>query len=658
MKKKSRIRNPFGIKQPLAFLLILLAMAVPNVRGQNGNPAEKDLKAALKIVKEGIGALSLSEKDIRPRHDYIPADPYRLALVDDYLFKPLTVGVDAHKRFTPWLREKETLADSIVRACKTIGIFEKNGSKKPKIRKKKLSAAIEGLYKTFAGSGGGEKADKAALKEDVGKIPAPLHAFLAEWVQVVEMAAKAREGAFKKLTEDEWVLLRKFGSQFNTAMPRPMQMQYLRNYHARIDIEAICRASLSVADLCERLPEVNRELGTPADRPQFHVVFTTPAGRVEFGGWGRNIYKNDALLIVDFGGNDTYKNSAGGTLYTPKKISVCIDLAGNDTYETTVGLAHGSGMYGIGVLVDCEGNDLYASKNVSQGAGHVGVGILWDWSGDDRYKANSVSQGAGFQGVGLLRDDAGADTYEVGSSGQGYGNLGGFGILQDRGGDDQYTAGGVIPDKGRDASHFLSMAQGYGQGNRAGQLAHCASGGIGLLADWTGRDRYEADVFGQGCSYWYALGVLLDGAGDDEYKVHNYGQGAGIHMSVGVMMDFEGKDTYEGGAHALGHSLDRSVGFFADFDGDDTYQSIVPSDSQGAAVKPYAVAFFLDARGNDTYKDGQPGYVRVPGKDSEGMWPKAFFLDLGGKDAYAPSSGEAGNNKSWVTNKYGWGTDR
>ena len=66
----------------------------------------------------------------------------------------------------------------------------------------------------------------------------------------------------------------------------------------------------------------------------------------------------DGRQTVDFGGDDLYETSAGGTLYTPMKVSVCVDLAGDDVYRTTVGLAQGSGMYGIGMLVDCAGDDV------------------------------------------------------------------------------------------------------------------------------------------------------------------------------------------------------------------------------------------------------------------------------------------------------------
>jgi len=441
-----------------------------------------------------------------------------------------------------------------------------------------------------------------------------------------------------------------------------MQVQYLAGLHARVDRATLFRAGLVVADALERVPALAARC--PRNTAAFQVAWDTPAGRVEVGGTKPNTYEQDALLVLDLGGDDVHTHSAGGTLYTPHKVSLCVDLTGNDRYETKVGLAHGAGLCGVGALLDLAGNDAYVATKVSQGVGHVGVGMLWDLAGDDRYEAEQASQGFALQGVGWLRDEAGNDVYKVGILGQGCGSTEGIGILQDLAGGDRYEAGGVVADTGRDATHFLSLAQGHGQGHRADALALCTSGGIGLLADAAGDDHYVADVFGQGCAYWYAVGVLLDASGDDDYRVFNYGQGGGFHMAVGVCLDLAGNDAWTGHHHAQGHGLDRSVGWCVDFAGDDTWQA--ESECQGAAVKPFARAFFLDVAGRDAYRGGTPAYVRVPEEGDDGPWPHAFFLDLAGQDVYAPSlpdfkptmEGEVGDGKAWVVNGHGVGRDR
>ena len=49
-----------------------------------------------------------------------------------------------------------------------------------------------------------------------------------------------------------------------------------------------------------------------------------------------------------------------------------------------------------------------------------------------------------------------------------------------------------------------------------------AGGGVGILCDLKGYDRYIADVYGQGASYWYSTGLLLDAEGDDIYRAYQY----------------------------------------------------------------------------------------------------------------------------------------
>ncbi len=634
---------------------ILLALALASAPEACALDAAKELGEATEIIRQGMAAMSLADKDILPRHDYIPSDAYRLALIDEYLKNPLAAAKDALSRFSPWLSTKEPLSASLLRAFKDLG--EKDLAAAEVKPAADLAAAVAALGAAMT-SGEAKPVDGKEHKSELETVPAAARPFLIRLLAAVAAAVRERQAAFSKISEEEWVQLRQYGSQFNTGVPPQVQMQFFTGIHARIDRRRIFSAALAVAAALDNLRAFRDDMAKVTGKPQFHVVIETPPGRVEFGGWGDDTYAEEALFILDFGGNDTYGNSAGGTLYTPAKTSILVDLAGDDAYENPEGLAQGSGMYGVGMLVDCAGRDKYKAGKVSQGSGHAGAGVLWDWSGDDTYTAAMMSQGTGFQGAGLLRDDEGVDEYSVGFCGQGFGTTQGMGVLQDLAGDDTYRAGGYQSDTARDKTHFISMAQGFGNGHRAESLDLCSSGGIGLLADASGSDTYVCDIFGQGCAYWYSIGALLDGSGDDLYLVYNYGQGAGIHMAAGLLMDFSGNDRYEGGYHALGHSLDRSVGWFLDFEGSDLYKSLSDSDSQGAAVKPLAVAFFVDFCGDDVYRNGIPGYVREPDEESKGLWPKAFFLDLGGKDRYFPARGDAKDGGTWKNNRYGYGVDR
>jgi hypothetical protein len=626
-------------------LFILFLLATPLLaRGPL-----KGASDAVYEVRKALRELGLKEKDLRTRHDVLPVDPWRLEAVDRYLSAPLDCPVDAWKRLGPWLASPGDPVESLNRAGAWLGLSER----KPvlvELGGRHLPATLKDLLMVLPGP------VDAPTEKDLAVLPEEVRRFLAYLCRATAMAARERTAAVAALSEAEWVKLRQYGSQINTGMPVESQAPMMRELHARIDLARIYRGAMLLAAEISAVPDVAAKMAARRERPEFHLVWTCPAGRVEIGGFGRNVYAEDVLLSVDLGGDDLYTGSAGGTLYTPAKTSVVIDLGGDDVYRTTVGLAQGSGTYGVGVLVDAAGNDLYETKNVSQGSGHMGVGILWDLAGDDRYVGNCMVQGTGFEGIGILRDDGGRDEYRLRYKGQGHGAARGVGVLDDRGGNDSYSAGGLLRDEARDNSRFLSLSQGFGLGLRADRPEHSTSGGLGLLVDHAGDDRYLADVYGQGCAYWYAIGALLDGGGRDFYEVHNYGQGAGIHMAVGLLFDLGGDDRYLGGAHALGHALDRAFGFFLDVSGDDVYDS-TDGESQGAAVKPWAVGLFADLRGDDVYRGGGNGYVRAP-KDGGEEWPKAFFFDRGGNDRYAPKSRTGTNDEKVVTNRYGFGRDR
>ena len=149
---------------------------------------------------------------------------------------------------------------------------------------------------------------------------------------------------------------------------------------------------------------------------------------LRLGGAGNDAIATDRILQIDPAGNDLYRNNAGAStlldpatlLQTP--IAVSVDLAGDDVYDRlpTVGgyrpPAQGSGLLGVGVLVDVEGEDSYSSGAYSNGAAGFGIGILREVRGHDAYVGGSNSLGTSAAAVGILRDDGGSDTYHAGSA--------------------------------------------------------------------------------------------------------------------------------------------------------------------------------------------------------------------------------------------------
>ncbi|MCF6149199.1 MAG: PDZ domain-containing protein [Candidatus Kuenenia sp.] len=345
------------------------------------------------------------------------------------------------------------------------------------------------------------------------------------------------------------------------------------------------------------------------------LVEDTSVGKIVIGGTGTTYYYDDAAIIVDLGGNDYYFNNAGAS-GKEMPVSVCIDFYGNDTYDAKNPFAQGTGRFGVGILKDFEGDDTYSGQDFAQGSSLYGIGMLIDKEGDDFYSGNALNIGVGFFGLGLLADANGNDAYFSRQFSQGVGFTKGIGVLEDYNGSDFYFAGGKYPDFRDPEKSFQSMSQGMGMGIRPETTIVGASGGIGLLIDKKGSDKYHGDYFSQGSGYYFSMGLLFDTEGSDAYYAGRYAQGAGIHSAIGIQRDNEGDDKYEcsfGVSQGCGH--DTSIGFLVDNSGNDSYSTGVVS--QGAGMER-GFGVLADFQGNDIYhaKDSSQGFS-FPSKTEE-----------------------------------------
>lgn len=403
----------------------------------------------------------------------------------------------------------------------------------------------------------------------------------------------------------------------------------------------------------------------------FRVDIPTPYGIIAIHDGREDTYNRQKyLLIVDTGGNDTYLG-AGGTLFADHPITVVIDLKGNDRYLQDSAMASrgvaevsdrktrrvspciGGAVLGYAFVLDMDGNDLYRSLAITQGGAVFGVGALIDNAGDDRYECYVNGQGSADWGIGLLVDRAGNDRYHCFSMAQGYGATKGYGLLLDLSGDDQYIADDRALDfpSPQTDQHNVSMAQGAGNGRRADYTdGHSLAGGIGILVDGAGNDRYSCGVFGQGVGYWYGLGILSDGGGDDVYEGIWYVQGASAHFAVGVLEDVGGDDLYTATMNmAQGAGHDFSLGWLVELGGHDVYRA--PNLSLGGG-NANGIGIFWDASGDDRY-EVQPSItlgrssIGARGTLRERAICLGLFCDTGGKDTYPEGLPFARDNCRW-----------
>ncbi|MFG0331383.1 MAG: PDZ domain-containing protein [Phycisphaerales bacterium] len=415
------------------------------------------------------------------------------------------------------------------------------------------------------------------------------------------------------------------------------------NSSGRIDFDALFNSasSFSPALMPHGVPawgddtrEVPEQL---ADSIEGSIVaaLETPQGWIVLGGPDANRYDLSRLaVVVDPGGSDDYHYADGDRPAT----QLVIDFAGNDSYQNNPA----RGLLGVSVLVDLAGSDRYGGDLAGVGAGLMGVGLLVDHAGADRYTGEVWSVGAAFYGVGGVLDlGDGSDLYESHRFSQAIGGPRGFGFLIDANGRDLYRANGPSGSVYGTDAVFVGVSQGVGFGIRGYD-----TGGIGLLADLAGADRYEAGEFSQGGAYYWAMGVLYDRSGRDLYYGNRYGQAFAAHQAIGILADDGGDDTYWSmTAASQSGSWDVCSTLLIDRGGNDSYQA--DGLAQGGASQQ-AIAWLVDLDGDDRYSApggatmGQSGGDRYH-FDATGCYSWSVLLDLGGgHDLY--SRGDRTNN--------------
>lgn len=411
---------------------------------------------------------------------------------------------------------------------------------------------------------------------------------------------------------------------------------------------------------------------------------TSSIGRIVVTGSGNDAPDDDGTvaLWLDLGGDDTWTYPAGAS-DEDVPVSVHIDLGGNDTYtytQTDAGTLRddgywdllpsdeygrydpyepyygaisaswqgrqGSGRFGIGMLFDMAGDDVYMSPRMSQGWAHLGVGVLYDASGNDVYSAEEAAQGATSNGIGLLLDAAGDDVYRSYVNSQGFSWLSGVGIAYDSSGNDLWYANPGTVDPMGTALYYdgnmtgegnPSFSQGASRGLQGDYTYTYLSGGVGVVRDLAGDDTYVSSSFAQGMGYWQALGMLSDGGGADTYDGHFVVQGAGAFYGTGVLLDEgDGDDQYGAGFTAslgyhLGFGYELSVGVVVDEGGDDIWTF---TDLAAGFAYSGSVAMLIDNSGDDIWTSTGTsvlGYGESGGTEADSI---GIFIDAGGNDAY------------------------
>ena len=407
----------------------------------------------------------------------------------------------------------------------------------------------------------------------------------------------------------------------------------------RLDMEALIQQGLTLSRMADRefLTSLEHLMTASANAAGRIATRETEWGTIILGGRADDRYlkESDAAVIVELAGDDFYANNTGSSIPGAIPSAVLVDFEGDDHYENWEHMRQGCGFMGVGILLDCAGEDSYVGIRCCQGVGFMGIGVLADMDGNDSYRAMDYGQGVGQFGAGFLLDDRGQNRYEGHQVCQGVGLTWGIGLLHsgDPDGDDSYYNKGQHASGYADAGSFEGWGQGLGVGHRP-----FASGGIGMLVDEGGDDDYQGGTFSLGGGYYYGMGILNDrGNGADRYRGSRYNIGFTAHQAVGIFIDEGGDDHYLTTHYvAMGMAWDESCTLFIDQRGDDTY--VAPHFAFGASAMN-GFALFIDADGSDRYVGSRP--AKVYGNSYHKGTSIGYFLDLGkGKDVFGSNRKE------------------
>jgi hypothetical protein len=434
----------------------------------------------------------------------------------------------------------------------------------------------------------------------------------------------------------------------------PFEKPDFRQLLPLVEREAVVAGML---DLVGAITRLQAFVKNEAALPSVAWSLQTPLGWIVVDTTRRNNRHElkDALLVLDVGGDDDYEFLERGDTHT---ISVLLDHGGNDRYVTAApGADPASATLGYGILWDTEGNESYQGTQQAQASALFGAALLFDGGGSNRFVASSRSQAYAVGGVAVLVSGGGDDEFTAQSYSQATGGPGGVAALVDTGGNDRYalTNAPLIRPSPQLPDRNTSMGQGAGYGMRGDFFdGRSIAGGMGLLLDLAGNDRYEAQVFAQGVGYYEGLGMLLDDGGNDYFEAAWYAMGASAHYAAGLLLKRGvGNDTYRSSHEmVLGTGNDLSVGVFVDEGGDDEYT--VGQLSLGVA-HANSTGIFVEGAGSDRYTVMSPT-CRALGAAVQHAWgnPRetlpnlGLFMDLGGADSYPTHCARAGNNQLWA----------
>ncbi|MGB5105686.1 MAG: hypothetical protein WBP29_01705 [Candidatus Zixiibacteriota bacterium] len=294
-------------------------------------------------------------------------------------------------------------------------------------------------------------------------------------------------------------------------------------------------------------------------------------------------------LVADFEGNDDYRLMVSGQGCGYFGVGMLVDRLGDDNYYLA-GDGQGAGSIGggIGILADYRGNDHYVaepySSKFNRGDYHsqmtINANNAQGWGGGRRGDGSDGHSWAG--GMGVLIDCFGDDSYYSGNWTLGVGYWFGIGILFDVEGNDIYRSCYFTQASG---AHYCIGALFDETGNDKHELFETAGAGLSfgwdfavtLMADWKGNDTYIGKIISIANAQIRSNSLLFDFGGNDLYQLSAGTDGMGdasfredyrtpratapflsYAQSFGILLDVGGVDRYIDHSDSTGSAKPRA----------------------------------------------------------------------------------------------------
>jgi len=374
---------------------------------------------------------------------------------------------------------------------------------------------------------------------------------------------------------------------------------------SKVDLPKIRSAAVSLAGKVEVELPILRKVARSGSKIKSTTLLAGGI-KVAIGGTGDDVHaQRDVHLCVDFGGANRYTGRYGaGIGYT----GLLLDF-GNGTRADAGDATLGAGILGVGIARFDGAQNVLRAGSVSLGCGLAGVGIL-KFERATSIEGRALTLGTGLAGMGLVVAGKESDRLRCAYRGLGVGLPLGIGWVVNPGGDDAYFGTSSQSLKGA-SGKVRSDAIGFASG--ISRVGSPFAGGIGLLTDLAGDDKYESGDRSISYAEFGGATSIFDESGDDNYQAGESAIVTANEEASAYLHDLGGSDLYLApSGNSIVSAGESSNAILFDRAGDDRY---IGSPSVVKTVSPSATEILFDPKGSNllTFPFPETSFGVLPG---------------------------------------------